>query len=705
VIAPALPAELAPAAPFPAILAQSGERSALAPGIDGVRYRLTTSVGPLVVHVVAIDPHEPTVRLGSVLARDALVSRGETVSAMAHRTGAVAGINADFFDIGATNQPVGMLVRDGALVRSPATRAVLEIGTDRGVRIGPVAFSGAVTTEAPAPAAVWPLTGVDVWPPEGGVSLIAPAFGTLVPARDVAFATLSATETPGRYRVGRVLSADAARPAELGLAFGPTAQAVSTPPQPGTTLRVAYALDPPLATTATAVGGGPQLVRDGAPYADPATPAPEDAGRRMPIVGALRTADGRLVLVEADGRAPGISVGLTRAEFAQLLIALSAVDAMQFDSGGSAELVARVPGMTEAQVASRPSDGTERPVADALFAYSDAPTGPPAALAPLPGSLALLTGAHAPIAAAVVDRAGHALAGGETAAAGAPLLARSDPPGLATLDPAGIVRAGPRAGTGVLHLARGTLRGDLPVRVLADLAQARIAPANADPGPGERLRFTAVGLDASGAPVGTDGVVRWSTDRGTIAPDGGYVAGAADATIAARIGGRTVATVVRVGRRDLEVPWPGSGSPGAWSFATVPAGGAGSLDARSDELRLTYDFGNVRAAYARTRAPLPGMPRALSLDVTGDGSGVGLRAEFANELGERIRVTLASAVAWTGTRRVRAALPSTASGPLVLTAIYAIDGLAGMPTHGSGTIGLRNLRLEVAGTSADGGRP
>src|SRR5665213_2564195 len=104
----ALPPMLAPPAPFPLVLSQWSTREEIAPGMARTDYRLTTNAGPLVVHVVELDPHDPTVRLEAVVARDRMISKGETVSSMAARTGAVAGINADYFDIGNTNQPLNV---------------------------------------------------------------------------------------------------------------------------------------------------------------------------------------------------------------------------------------------------------------------------------------------------------------------------------------------------------------------------------------------------------------------------------------------------------------------------------------------------------------------------------------------------------------------------------------------------------------------
>src|SRR5580698_6540226 len=129
----ALAAQLSAPPPFPLVVAQAVERAFIAPGVVLTRYDVMTNRGPLVVRVVTVDPQAPSVRVATVLAHDRLVSAGETVSSMARRTGAVAGINADYFDIGQTNQPLGIVVSDGTLIRTPSRRVALDIRRDGSV--------------------------------------------------------------------------------------------------------------------------------------------------------------------------------------------------------------------------------------------------------------------------------------------------------------------------------------------------------------------------------------------------------------------------------------------------------------------------------------------------------------------------------------------------------------------------------------------
>ena len=70
--------------------------------------------------VMNVDLTNPNVRLDAVEAGDKLINPAdETISSMATRTGAVAGVNSDFFAINSTGQPNGMLVRGGVLEASP----------------------------------------------------------------------------------------------------------------------------------------------------------------------------------------------------------------------------------------------------------------------------------------------------------------------------------------------------------------------------------------------------------------------------------------------------------------------------------------------------------------------------------------------------------------------------------------------------------
>jgi hypothetical protein len=127
------------------------------------------------------------------------------------------------------------------------------------------------------------------------------------------------------------------------------------------TLRLGMAGLP--AGTLDAIGGGPMLVRGGAPVRSrDEWFTLEQIARRHPRTAVGQTADGRLLFVVADGRSSR-SYGLTTWALARAMADLGAVTAMAFDGGGSSTLA------FDGRLLNRPSDGYARPVATGLFLF------------------------------------------------------------------------------------------------------------------------------------------------------------------------------------------------------------------------------------------------------------------------------------------------------------------------------------------------
>ncbi len=674
----AFPPNVSPPDPFPPVLAQTAAREFVAPGVSRAEIRLQTSAGPLCVHVVAVDTTEPTVRLGVVLAHDRLVSSGETVSSMAVRTGAVAGVNADYFDIGNTNQPLNIVVQGGQLVRSPSNRVALFVGTDKRVYFANAAFHGDVRYGG----ADVPLTGVNVWPPQGGASLMTPAYGAPVPQPSISTVGIVPT-APGQYRATD-LAGPGGPPFAASLAFGPAAAAVATPPPAGATLEMTMTLEPELDRIAEAAGGGPLLVVNSRPVSDPNAPAPEERDIRFPVSGAGLAADGTLLLVAADGRLPAESIGLTRPEFGALMLGLGAVDAMAFDSGGSATLVSRVLGDESASLLNVPSDGRERPVADGVFVYSDAPAGGQPQLFARPAQSLALGGATIGLRGAVVDAAGH-------------LLREVQLPALV---------ADPLPGEHAVTLRDGPLVTTVRYQTVERIAKLSIEPSRPNPDPGESIPLRVHAYDALGNSVALD-AVQWSAAGGAVTGSGAaavYRAGSADGVVGASAGGLKAGADVRVGRHVQVLPFFRADASRTWQFATAPKGGAGALSfeaadaGEGDVLELPYDLSAVRAAYATGDFVLPGEPLAFELEAFGDESGVGLRAAFVNRLGERKSLTLAKSVDWAGWRRLVVPLPPDLNPPVHLASLYVVR-LGQAPLRTNGVIRMRYPAVTLAGSS------
>jgi hypothetical protein len=669
---------IAPAPPFPPLLGSSVERTPIAPGIALTVYRLRTASGPLVVSVVTADLRDPRVAVGTVLAHDTIVSADERVSSMAKRTHAVAGINGDYFDINATGAPVGMLVRDGVLLRSPNARVALTIDGDGTIGFGRFAFSGTVT----APSGTFALAALNVWPAPGTVTLLTPAFGS--PPTPAGTDILALAQVAGGYQI---VAASGGAPPLLRIARGAGAPPIAAI---GDVVTIATATVPSIDAIRSAIGGGPLLLDHGAVVDDPDSPNYATRTRRIPVAAVAKLADGTLAIVTVDGHRVVTSTGIARSELCSLLLALGATDAMLLDSGGSATLVARMPGDADATVINDPSDGVERPVADGLFFSSVTPLGPPARLTLRPQQIVALPGAVVPLRSRIVDASEHPLGDARGP------WSLDVPPTVATIDADDRLHAGLRVGSYAIAVARGGVRATLPLEIVPRVARIVIGPAQANPDPHGTVALHVDAFDDGDRPVATDDVVRWNARNGNIDAQGRLTAGARDVTVTAAAGGVSATATIPVGRHHAPLALADARRP-PWRLVTVPANGPGTVDETAGVVALSYDFSHERAAYAIGDVPI-GAPLALSCAVDGDANGEALRATLVDRYGDRETATFVRALTFDDTRRLTIAIDPALAPPIVLHALYVVGTLANPALSVAGTIAVHDCMLTVPGS-------
>lgn len=685
-----LPERIDPGAPFPRILIQAPNVESVAPGVAYGDYQLETTAGPLAIHVVAVEPHRSDVRIGSVVADDSLISHGETVGSMARRTRAVAGINGDFFDIGNTNRPINMVVRNGALLQLPYKRYVLAITRDGEERIAEFNFTGNVVIND----RTMPLDGLDEMPqPGGGISLVTPLYGRVPPHDDITMAALEPLQgVPplARYRVTRVVDNLSPQPPGYYLAIGPSDYGIVGVPQSGDVVVVNGDLSPlGLSSITAAVGGGALILHNGEWYDDYDAPYREENTKRMPCSGAAISPDGRLLLVEVDGRQADLSVGVTRREFAALMRSLGATEGLLLDGGGSSTLVVRRLGDSVADVVNSPSDGRERPIADGIFVYSTAPAGPAVRLVARPNVLRAVDGAEIPMRVAAVDANYHVAAGAID------VRFSVVPPRL------GFVRNGRffalHPGSGRLVLRDGGVSGSVPIQIDATPARSKIVPAEPNVDPNATIALRAQAYDPHGYALALPPLLRWMSSAGAIDAEGNFHAGSHDATVAVRIGDTTATTRVTVGSHDVALPFAEHAH-----FVTARRGGAGSVERDAgcrSCVRLSFSFGNgERAAYAASNLLLPAGTIGVAFDVQDDGSDARLRVAVRNEINEDVLVD-ATQLGQPGWRSIAVRFP-IGTRAVRLMSIYVL------PPKGielsDGSIVLRNVRAIVAGEPSAG---
>jgi hypothetical protein len=364
-------------------LAELRPATVLAPGITHRGLTTTAAAGQVMGDVVEVDLTDPAVH-ADLLTPGAVAARG-SVAAMADGTGAIAGINGDFFDIGATNAPVGPAVMDGRPLKAAVPHGrrmgpgvpgaevdyVFTVGTDRVARIDRLRLDA----EVEAPSGTFPVVALNQYAvPVGGIGIFTPEWGEVDRARTLCGtdadrkAPCAADQAEVLVRDSTVVQSGAPAggpiPAgELVLTGREEGAAAVRSLEVGDRVDVSYELVPESGNAPEFAVGGSPIMFDGAPVAD------LDDRERAPRSAVGNSADGRhMWLLTLDGRQSD-SVGATLRELASLLEEMGVDDAVNLDGGGSSTLVHRAPDAGEVTIVNDPSGSSPRLVPNGIGIY------------------------------------------------------------------------------------------------------------------------------------------------------------------------------------------------------------------------------------------------------------------------------------------------------------------------------------------------
>ena len=333
------------------------------------------------INILEIDLTNPYVKIETVKAKDAYIGR-ETTTSMAKRRSyeghqVIGAINADFFS--SEGIPINVQVVQGQMLRNPI--AVSTIGFDKEDHpcLGIVNFSGKIISKN-GEHLINHVNGVRntdetvLYNRFHGTSTATNQWGTEVSilpispwvVNDTVWAVVQQKET---------LKGDMAIP-ENGAVLSAHGNAMTffdNNITPGDTVAIVLQLTPALAQLMEMVGGYPKIVYKGENWADEGYQEEGGPGHAYQVH--PRTAIGfnadstKLYFFTVDGRKTGVFKGMTLPELADVMIDFGVSYGLNLDGGGSTTFVIRN------EIKNHPSDGSERPVANAVLAISSAPKG------------------------------------------------------------------------------------------------------------------------------------------------------------------------------------------------------------------------------------------------------------------------------------------------------------------------------------------
>jgi exopolysaccharide biosynthesis protein len=701
-----LPDPRADAGSPPVTVAEHSET--VAPGVEVSTVRTVDDLGWQRSNVLSVDLTQGA-RLGYLDA--GRVTATSTVSEMADGAGAVAAVNAGYFDINNSNAPLGGGVRDGEVVKSPEPDWTRSAVVDAAgiARVQDLLFTG--TAHLPSgDADLAQLNSAALGTDEIG------GYTELWGEHPRSYAVRGAEEVAEVVVVDGAVASVAAAPGDAPVPPGATVllgrekgAEVLAALEEGDPVEVEFA-----AATAeggdvrTAVGGRHLLVADGA-----ALDVPDTSRAARTAIGF--SADGREVtIVTADGANVG-SRAATLREMGERLVAEGAEVGLELDGGGSSTLVARSPGATAVEVRNTPNDGHERQVPNGLAVYAPESSGRADAFrvatavdpADAPGT--------APVPGGRPDRVFAGLTRVLTATAHdeayAPVADPPTPRWSATRGDVddGVFRAD-RPGTATVTARSGRIDGELRLEVLEEAARITAdTPSVNLTGADATGTFGIVGYDRHGnsAPI-EPADVDLDYDTGlldvTAGADGRFTAtartGSGAAVVTATVDGLTTPIAVTVGveRHDVAdfedaADWRAASARGT---ATV-----GPADGRTGTgLRLAYDFGRstgTRTAYAYPPQPLgvPGRTRAVGISVFGAGKGEWTAFTVVDATG-RAHSVYGPYIDWEGWREIEVAVPEALPQPVTVSRFYTIETSADRSY--SGEVLLDDMYIEAAPT-------
>lgn len=443
-----------------------------------------------------------------------------------------------------------------------------------------------------------------------------------------------------------------------------------------------------------AIGGGSRIVENGKTINSNLNIKGDN-----PRTGLGITQDGNeLLMVTIDGRDTSFK-GVSQEVFSQIMKDLGAYNALVLDGGGSTTMAVRALDEQTPTVVNKPSDGTERKVVDGVGVFSNPPQGTLAYLTVTTDDSNMFPETTRKFSVKGYDQYYNPIAIDQS-------LVKYTVSGIDGTFNGNVLKAN-SSGTGKVTASYNGITGTYDIKVLGKVmdittdltsfsldinSQKNLSVFHGKDKDGykaiiypEDLNFTA---------IGNIGYV----EKGIFYSNSNGGKGA----ITAKLGEGVENILVSIGGKGVLVE--SFDNMENFSSSTSPETTKGSI-ASSDEakegnksLSLQYDFTlgeNTRAAYVNfiqnggNGRVLDGTPSKLGLWVYGDENGGWLRGNIVDKTGKSINIDFSKSIDWSGWQYVTADIPQGIEYPVTLKKIYIVE--VDSPTKYSGEILLDGL--------------
>lgn len=684
------------------------------------------------VYIIEIDLHNPMVKLDTMAGTEGQYTKRQTIQGMVTETGAVAGVNGDFYNMQAEGVPNGPQIVDGQLISTSIDLPGLysfALDHNRRPVIDMFATEGEVRT---IDGATYPLGGVNKtyywYEPSGEHSMIDGLYmytnvwgqenrsndGVTVPT-EVMVRNGIITEIAPSAVIREIAPEDG----YILRASGKAAEFVVNHMKVGDPLLANYQLTPrdsekiyDTANFQTMIGGGTILVDEGQP-AEFSRKNDADTNRPRSRTAIGYSQDERFVYLVTAERS-STSAGLTMPQLQQLMIQLGSWKAMNLDGGGSTQIVSRPLGEFNTQLINQPEDTVARRVVNGLGIFSLAPQGNPLGLM-IAGPQRLFINERASFQVKAYDQYYNPIDMTDVS------LQWDIAEDIAMMEEGHLVML--KSGTTSVTASYGGASQSIEVSAIGreDIASMRLTSPAVVLDEESRINLQVVAtLNDGTTRVVPSELIQWEwrglegvMEHNTLTVD--EVSNSRLVQFIANYDGFRTMLSMPVGQRKLWADFD-EFTP-AFQFQSYPSGVTGEValigslpdrELQDRALYLGYDFRDgigTKAAYAAfgeqgQGIELAGTPHSIRMEVLGDQSGHWLRAEMVDGNGKSYLVQLGDQVIdWNGWKTVETHLSNLGMAyPVTLKRIYVASPERGQEDRPQmGAIAIDNISFLYSG--------
>lgn len=362
------------------------ESRPVADGLILEKHVLSVGGGKTLVYILRANIASPYLKINTIVGSDGSFGKNGKVTEMAVKSGSVAAVNADFFQMTESGRPIGMTFRDGLLLSSPPLRSDMYgwgITRDGKPLIDLFTFTGKVTS---ANGKTHSLAGINkpsyfvggdestpVTSHENALLLYDRQWGETSRGKIGEADSVVEVFVSGGIVTDVLVNQPGKNIPEGGQVLagrGLAADFINQNIKVGDSISVDYSVSPGSNELWAGTGGWSLLVEGG--KANSNFPGSINSPAARTALGYI--SDGKTLLVVVAEKSSA-SRGLTLNELAQYMVGLRVEKALNLDGGGSTTLAARPLGEESPVLVNSPQGKAQRPVPTALGFFSSAPRG------------------------------------------------------------------------------------------------------------------------------------------------------------------------------------------------------------------------------------------------------------------------------------------------------------------------------------------